>query len=191
MIISFLRQIVNLTAWVVALALMALCLLANYPFWQKDSQATPLVYALYTSLSRIGWALALAYVIYACVHGYGGPVNWFLSLSFWLPLSRLSYSIYILHFPVIFIIMASAQTPYYLTEFSAVRILSQLKLYPFVSYWSNNILSLSLIGFAVSCILGQLCVHHSRFYHHDVGIRVANCDYRKNYIRRWKETGTV
>lgn len=99
---------------------MATAIFANYPLSQTDNHPTPLEFALYASLSRVAWSLALAYIIYACVHGYGGPVNWFLSLSFWLPLSRLSYAIYILHFPVILISMCSAQVPYYISEFSAV-----------------------------------------------------------------------
>lgn len=88
---------------------------------QFENHSTNLEMALYASLSRVAWALALSYIIFACVHGYGGPVNWFLTLSLWQPLSRLSYSIYIIHFPVIVVVMASAKTSFYMSEFSAVR----------------------------------------------------------------------
>lgn len=99
---------------------MATVIFANYPLWQPENHSTALETSLYTSLSRVGWAAALSYVIYACVHGYGGPVNWFLSLSIWQPLSRLSYAIYIVHFPVIFVVAGSAKTPFEASELFAV-----------------------------------------------------------------------
>lgn len=89
---------------------MATVIFSSYPLWQPDHNTTALENGIYVSMSRVAWALALSYLIYACVHGYGGPVNWFLSLSFWQPLSRLSYAIYILHFPVVLVVMASAKT---------------------------------------------------------------------------------
>lgn len=102
-------------------ALLATVIFANYPLMQRDIESTNLEYALYTSLSRIAWAMALSYIIYACVHGYGGPVNWFLSLSFWQPLSRLSYAIYLIHFPVVMVVMGSAKSSFVISEFYAVN----------------------------------------------------------------------
>ena len=39
--------------------------------------------------------------------GYGGVVNSFLSWSFWAPLSRLTYSCYLIHIDVILMFGAS------------------------------------------------------------------------------------
>lgn len=111
---------INLVAWLLTLGLMATVIFANYPLAQSDIKTTNINHALYDSLSRIAWALALSYIIFACAHGYGGPLNWFLSLSLWQPLSRLSYAIYILHFHVSFIVMASAKSSFVLSEFHAV-----------------------------------------------------------------------
>lgn len=86
---------------------------------QMDSKATSLVYGLYDAFSRVTWSIALCY-IFACVHGYGGPVNWFLAHPLWQPISRLSYSIYLLHFMVIMVLMLPMEAPGYFTELSAV-----------------------------------------------------------------------
>lgn len=99
---------------------MATVIFANYPLMQFDSQASSLEHALYASLSRVIWSIALSYMIFACVHGYAGPVNWFLSLSLWQPLSRLSYSIYILHFFVVIVVMGSAKSTREASELFAV-----------------------------------------------------------------------
>lgn len=109
--------------WLVTFALMATVIFANYPFIQLGNHKTNVEYALYASLSRIAWAFGLSYIIFACVHGYGGPVNWFLSFSLWQPLSRLSYAIYIIHYPILMIVMGSAKSSFVISEFYAVCIL--------------------------------------------------------------------
>ncbi|XP_029182927.2 nose resistant to fluoxetine protein 6-like [Acropora millepora] len=58
---------------------------------------------LYGTFSRLTWGLALAWVIYACNRGYGSLVNKFLSASYWIPLSRLTYSAYLMH-PIVLIV---------------------------------------------------------------------------------------
>lgn len=81
-------------------------------------------YGLYDALSRVAWSMGLCYIIFACAHGYGGPVNWFLSLPLWQPLSRLSYAIYLLHFIVIMVQVASIKQVQYFSEMIAVSELS-------------------------------------------------------------------
>lgn len=56
--------------------------------------------AIFSSLSRIGWAGMLTWIVISCQSGYGGPINTFMSWSGWLPLGRLSYCAYLLHLMV-------------------------------------------------------------------------------------------
>ncbi|XP_071955724.1 nose resistant to fluoxetine protein 6-like [Antedon mediterranea] len=63
---------------------------------------------LYITLSRFAWAVALGWVAFACVTGYGGPVNSLLSWSFWIPLSRMNYGAYLLH-PIIMMVFYYTQ----------------------------------------------------------------------------------
>lgn len=112
----------NYLGWLISFTIMAAVIFGNYPLQQPKSTNTKLDYGLYDALSRVGWALALCYIIFACVHGYGGPINWFLSLQFWLPLSRLSYAIYLIHFPIILMnVLTMKQAPYF-NEMTGVRI---------------------------------------------------------------------
>lgn len=89
--------------------------------------------AAYESLSRISWAAAVAWLIFACAHGYGGPINWFLSLSGWQPLARLSYAIYIVHLPLQLVLAAQVRVPGYFSDLSAVS-----------AFWSDFGLTLTL-----------------------------------------------
>ena len=63
--------------WVVALAL-GLSLV--YGVYHADLTLTKPLGKLNTSLSRAAWSLALCWVTLACVAGYGGPVDWILSI---------------------------------------------------------------------------------------------------------------
>ena len=56
----------------------------------------------YQGFSRVLWALGLSYMIYACETSNGGIVNRVLTWKIWLPLSRLTYSAYLIHLTVIF-----------------------------------------------------------------------------------------
>ncbi|KAI8426829.1 hypothetical protein MSG28_014511 [Choristoneura fumiferana] len=65
------------------------------------------------SFRRPGWSLALCWMIFACAHGYGGPVNWFLSLGLWKFVARISYAMYLFHTLLQDINIAAVVTPIY------------------------------------------------------------------------------
>lgn len=95
---------------------MAAIVFGSYPFYQIVPTTTPLQFGLYEAMSRIFWPMALCYIIFACRHKLGGPIDTFLSLPMWQPLSRLSYAIYIVHFPLLTLINSTKKTPSYFSE---------------------------------------------------------------------------
>ena len=62
---------------------------------------------IYITFSRFAWSLGLALIVFACHYGYGGPINWFLSMKLWIPLSRISYNAYLLHPFILMVIFGS------------------------------------------------------------------------------------
>ncbi|XP_077985928.1 O-acyltransferase like protein-like [Glandiceps talaboti] len=54
------------------------------------------------TFSRLLFSLAVAWCLFACIHGYGGAVNKFLSWKFFIPISRLVYCLYLIH-PILMI----------------------------------------------------------------------------------------
>ena len=70
----------------------------------------------FNMLTRTGWGVALAIVLFACHHGYGGPINSFLSMPFWIPLSRLTYTAYLVHPIVLFAVLLSERDTFYYTD---------------------------------------------------------------------------
>merc|ERR1712172_338290 len=97
--------------WIWVLAALTACLVVyGLVPYQKDPTllASTTERALYGGLHRLAWALALAWVILACVKGRGGPVNSILSWSAWIPLARMSFSIYLVHMTVMSIVNSYA-----------------------------------------------------------------------------------
>lgn len=83
---------------------------------QIQQFTTPLVNGLYESLSRVAWPLAISYIIFACAHNNGGLVNWFLSHPFWQPISNISYAIYLIHWPVLYMFHGAMKSVQYFSE---------------------------------------------------------------------------
>ena len=93
--------------------LLASTLYGLYPQWHGHvpTKAENIIYIM---LSRFTWSLGLALLVFACHYGYGGPINWFLSMKFWIPLSRISYNAYLLHPLILTVIFGSKRkTTYY------------------------------------------------------------------------------
>ena len=86
--------------WTISVVSMLLVLFVVHPnIIEKPYGASFNI--LYQSTARIVWSLGLAYIIYSCTTSNGGIVNKFLSLHIFAPLSRLSYSAYLIHMIVI------------------------------------------------------------------------------------------
>lgn len=68
--------------------------------------------ALYIGFARYIFSLCLAWIIYGCYTGSGYFVNWFFSLSFWMPFARMGLAIYLVSVSAQMVIIASQKTPY-------------------------------------------------------------------------------
>lgn len=110
------RRVECLVGWFLSIALGVSVVYGVYTYYKEDGQPfTRAENIIYGTFSRFVWGLALAWVIYACNKGYGSLVNKFLSASYWIPLSRLTYSAYLLHPIVLAVYFGSFQ---HTTEYS-------------------------------------------------------------------------
>lgn len=119
MSLHFHFQTWNLCAWtLLAIVMPAIVFAGSQSNSIPNSVTRPIQFALYETLGRIVWSIAMCYVIFACIHSSGGPINSFLSLSMWQPLAKLSYGIYLVHSTILTAITASTKTPQYFNEFT-------------------------------------------------------------------------
>ncbi|KAH8274711.1 hypothetical protein KR026_001879, partial [Drosophila bipectinata] len=83
--------------WALSWALLLCCIFGVFAQQKNFETPSTLEEAFYLTFTRIAWPLGLCWVVFACMHGYGGIANSILSSPLWQPLSRLSYSAYIFH----------------------------------------------------------------------------------------------
>lgn len=103
-----------------ATALLAVTF-GQYPLQQENFKENLLIAdAVYDSLKRLTWCLAIGWIILACHFSYAGIVKRFLSLPFWLPISKLSFCIYLIHVPIQLIFLSSIRAPQHFSNFRAI-----------------------------------------------------------------------
>jgi len=102
--------------WILTTGLIATIIFIQYPLRQENFRENPLIAdALYEGFQPLSWGLALGWIIIACHLSRDNIVRRFLSLSLWLPISKLSYCIYLLHLPVQAFFLATLRAPVYFT----------------------------------------------------------------------------
>ncbi|CAH1123659.1 unnamed protein product [Ceutorhynchus assimilis] len=90
--------------------------------------------AFYNSLVRPTWAVCIGWIVFACTNGYGGIINTFLSLPIFQILNRFTYSIYLLHVTMLYMLIYASKTA---TYFSFINLA--------YSFWG-----ITMLSFAVS-----------------------------------------
>lgn len=132
----------NLLGWSVAIATIFSVVFGPYNSLQKGYESTALEAATYDQFSRVGWGIALSWVIFACHHGYGGVINDFLSHPAWQIISKLSFCMYMVHFLVQITIYGNTQTSLYFSDFDSVSFFKHFFYFIFIifafSRWENS-----------------------------------------------------
>ena len=92
--------------------------------------------ALYSATSKVGWGIALTWIVVACHYGHGGFINSFMSWTIWVPLGRLTYSAYLIHIAVVLMLVGINQQGLTYTNFSQMvsNKISSVSSYNFVQF---------------------------------------------------------
>ncbi|EDX14074.1 GD18369 [Drosophila simulans] len=121
--------------WIISLAMFLTSIFATYPSakWSAPPLST-LEESLYYTLTRVGWPLAMCWVVFVYIQGYGGLANSFLSTPLWQPLSRLSYSVFIWHMFVQEINSRNVRTSTYFSSYTMLNFWSDFGISLIMSY---------------------------------------------------------
>ncbi|XP_039271759.2 nose resistant to fluoxetine protein 6-like [Styela clava] len=152
-----------------------------YGFWGSISQNyIPSVNALsfYNAVARPVWALCLAWLTIACVSGYGGPINGFLSWKVFIPLSRLTYCAYLIHPIVVMYLYLSRE---YELHFSVNIVIYYFCALLLISYALSFVFSMAL-EIPVTGIVKTLLTHYKSGKGHSGNSRKSSS--RENDIHK-------
>ncbi|XP_038070285.1 nose resistant to fluoxetine protein 6-like [Patiria miniata] len=108
--------VLALLGWLAAAGLALSVVYGLYPTTHTPPM-TKAANIVYGSVSRFVWALALAWVVFACKYGYGGWINTFLSWSAWVPLARVTFPAYLFHPIVIFVFYYNFASPFHFSVY--------------------------------------------------------------------------
>jgi peptidoglycan/LPS O-acetylase OafA/YrhL len=112
-------KIYNLIGWFLSLFFMALVLFGVYPNFHENplNHETQI---LYEAFSKLVWSLGLSFIIFSC-HFNGGFANKCFSWSVWVPLSRISFSIYLFHSNVVYYYYYSQSHKFFYSDLAMVN----------------------------------------------------------------------
>ncbi|GMT35129.1 hypothetical protein PFISCL1PPCAC_26426, partial [Pristionchus fissidentatus] len=96
-----------LTSTIVALTII----FSIYNYMRGQSEWNVPLRSFYGSFARIGWSMAIAWVVLACTFDLAGPVKTVLEHPLWYPLGRLSYCAFLSHWFMLQYFMDSADRP--------------------------------------------------------------------------------
>ncbi|XP_045103020.1 nose resistant to fluoxetine protein 6-like [Portunus trituberculatus] len=105
--------VVVVLGWVVSAAIALAVLFGR----QKVSQVVSI---LYGGLSRLAWGVSLLWVVFACHTGYGGIMNSILSHPSLQPLSRLTYSLFLVTIPIQIFYTGAIYMPLYVNHLTKI-----------------------------------------------------------------------
>nr|XP_054921449.1 nose resistant to fluoxetine protein 6-like [Dermacentor andersoni] len=71
---------------------------------------------------RVLWSLFLAWFTLACAMGRGGFVGRFLSSSVFAPLSKLSFNVYLIHYPFLMAMLHASRERIHFSHFNQVTL---------------------------------------------------------------------
>ncbi|XP_077989866.1 nose resistant to fluoxetine protein 6-like [Glandiceps talaboti] len=116
-----LNKFINLLCWALAVGVGLTLLYGLYPT-ADGAHPDQWLAVLYQSTNRFIFAVVVAWVIFACATGNGGPINTLLSWSAWIPLARLTYCAYLVHPMVMFLYYWSLDELIHYTDITAAYI---------------------------------------------------------------------
>lgn len=99
----FIPQFKNLFIWINVI-LLSIWLVIGLHFMDEYKTDVQLS-ALGTAPHRVLWTLCMAWIVYSCLRGRGGSINWFFSLPYWKPIAKLNYCNYLIHQPFILLMV--------------------------------------------------------------------------------------
>ncbi|XP_063590278.1 nose resistant to fluoxetine protein 6-like [Penaeus indicus] len=103
-----------------AVALLLVLGMWSYNVVPPKAQYDVVTQVTYAGLSRPAWGAVLAWVVYACHFGYGGPVDGFLSHPSWQPISRVTYSTYLVAMQIQYLTTYTSKAPFYFTPLNVL-----------------------------------------------------------------------
>ncbi|KAK9872834.1 hypothetical protein WA026_019619 [Henosepilachna vigintioctopunctata] len=112
--------------WIILLGGLLFCIFDGAKFTKDESNKW--LDGFYLGFNRTLWSVIVSFIILLCCTGNGGVINLFLSHPVFEVVSKLTYSMYLIHYIFILTVTASTRNVMHFTNF--------MTLYQFCAYFS-------------------------------------------------------
>lgn len=113
--------------WILSLSVIIFIIIISYifatPYISRESSL--LTNAIFMSVHRVAWSLAISYIIFACEYFKSGSiVREILSHPSWKPIGTKGLSLYITHFVYMMFMMMNQRQPFDFTIWKMVILIN-------------------------------------------------------------------
>lgn len=112
--------------WFIFVPISLISLYITYVWTGLEWEPNKVVTVLYLSLHRAAWIIGLAWIFYNCTFYKTGMIRAFLGSKFMLPLSRISYQMYLNHLLLIWFHISNARVPIVGSHYSLVSLMRSI-----------------------------------------------------------------
>ncbi|XP_065299090.1 nose resistant to fluoxetine protein 6-like [Dermacentor albipictus] len=123
---------VQVTGWCVYASCALLCIFMKLAWYRSPDPTSEAVKLLAAFFDRILWAVSLIWITLACASGRGGLVSKFLSCNVFVPLSKLSFGVYLIHLPFIELYLHASRERIFWSKFNLVTLLFAILAWSFL-----------------------------------------------------------
>nr|XP_050024298.1 nose resistant to fluoxetine protein 6-like [Dermacentor andersoni] len=113
-------KMMQASLWCICLFCGLYCLFMKIEWYSKSERASETKRLFHAFTDRIIWSVCIACIAFICATGRGGIVNRFLSWNGFVPLSHLSFGVYLIHYPVFLLTHHVARERIFYSHFTLV-----------------------------------------------------------------------
>ncbi|XP_037560106.2 nose resistant to fluoxetine protein 6-like [Dermacentor silvarum] len=121
----------NAVGWFVATSCAICVVLMKAPWYKRQDPTSEAVKLLVAFFDRVLWSIFLSWFTLACATGRGGFVARVLSSDVFVPLGKLSFGVYLIHYPFLMVMLHTTRERLLWSHFNVVT------LFFGVLVWSN------------------------------------------------------
>ncbi|XP_075539360.1 nose resistant to fluoxetine protein 6-like [Dermacentor variabilis] len=115
-------KIFQLAGWCASISCGLFCVFVKFPWYLSKKPTSHGVELLVAFFDRILWSFCLSWITLACATGRAGTLSKFLSWNAFVPLSRLSYCVYLIHMPFLEVLVGSSRERIYWSVFNLLTL---------------------------------------------------------------------
>ncbi|XP_049520744.1 nose resistant to fluoxetine protein 6-like [Dermacentor silvarum] len=112
----------QIAGWCLSVSCGLASVFAKLPWYRSANPTTQGVTLIAAFFDRIFWSVFLIWITLACSSGRGGLVGRFLSWNGFVPLSKLTFGVYLIHLPFVQLMLHASRERIFWSHFNVITL---------------------------------------------------------------------